>query len=89
MVWYATKAEHIAAHQRLMQLEALDKLRTMTMFSRQGANAIMQHLNSSSETKCWDSIDIDIMLNHEEQGFDTSTIGIGASAWFEEYGRSE
>ena len=89
MVWYANNAEHIAAHQRLMKLEAIDRLRELTMFSRQGINAIMQHLNSSKETKCWDSIDISIDLTHEEMGGGSASGCVSGSATYEERGRRE
>ena len=58
MTWYATKAEHNAAHARMQVLEAIDKYRQSTLLTRQSINVIINHLNSGEDTKCWDSLDV-------------------------------
>ncbi len=88
MVWYPTRAEHVAAHEYLMVIESLDKARSMTMISRQGVNAIIQHLNSSESIKCWDGIDMSVKIDYTSGG-DDSSLPVSASVFFEEYGRSE
>ena len=88
MTWYATKAEHQAAHSQIMMYEAIDKYRTMTMGVRQGGNYIMNRLNSSSETKCWDSIDISVDVYHYEDGGSViNAVPCSISIQFQEYER--
>ncbi len=88
MTWYATRAEHQAAHNRMMMLEAIDKYRVLSLGTRQGANHIMNKLNSSSETKCWDSIDISVDVYHyEDTGIIINAVPESVFIQTQEYGR--
>lgn len=66
MTWYANRTEHHAAHARMQMLETIDKYRESTLLTRQTINAIINHLNSSEETKCWDAIDVQTSIFHME-----------------------
>ena len=66
MTWYASRTEHHAAHARMQMLETIDKYRESTLLTRQTINAIINHLNSSEETKCWDAIDVQTSIFHME-----------------------
>ena len=88
MTWYATRAEHVAAHNRIMMFEAIDKYRTLTMGVRQGGDYIMNKLNSSEKTKCWDSIDITVDVHHYEGGNAViNAVPNSISIQFQKYGR--
>ena len=89
MTWYATKAEHTAAHKSMMMLEAVDRFRTVTLGARQGANIIMTQLNSSEDTRCWDSIDVSIGVSQEDIGGSVlNTVPDTIAIQFQESGRS-
>ena len=66
MKWYATKAEHDAAHARMQALEAIDKFRQSSLLTRQSINRIINYLDSHDDTKCWDSVDVQTTIFHSE-----------------------
>ena len=68
LTWYANAAEHTAAHRRMMQLESIDQFREITIGTRQLGNTLINRLNSSSDTKCWDSIDLNVYFYHLSDG---------------------
>ncbi len=88
LTWYATAAEHNAAHRWMMQLESLDKFREITLGTRQLGNRIINKLNSSSDTKCWDSIDLNVYFyNSIDSGANINGIPESVSISIEQYGR--
>ncbi len=66
LTWYATRAEHQAAHAQMQLFETIDKYRESTMITRQAVNRMINYLNSSSETKCWDSLDVQTSIFYME-----------------------
>ena len=78
LTWYANAAEHAAAHRRMMQLESMDQFREITLGTRQLGNTLINRLNSSSDTKCWDSIDLNVYFYHLSGG-DVNINGIPES----------
>ena len=58
MTWYATKAEHRAAHARMMFLETIDGYRETTILVRQTGNEIINYLSASPDARCFDSLEI-------------------------------
>ena len=75
-------------HRWMMQLESLDKFREITLGTRQLGNKIINKLNSSSDTKCWDSIDLNVYFYHSiDSGVNVNGIPERVSISIEEYGR--
>ncbi len=66
LTWYATRAEHQAAHAQMQLFETIDKYRESTMITRQAVNMMINYLNTSSETKCWDSLDVQTSIFYME-----------------------
>ncbi len=58
MKWYATRAEHMAAHKRMMLSDAIERVRIQTMLPRVAINALVEHLNADIGEECWDSIEV-------------------------------
>jgi hypothetical protein len=58
MKWYATRAEHMAAHKRMMLSDAIERVRIQTMLPRVAINAQVEHLNADIGEECWDSIEV-------------------------------
>jgi RHS repeat-associated protein len=63
MKWYATKAEHLAAHKRLMFEDDLERFRILTTLPRATINACVQHLNNEVGEGCWDSLEVNGAVN--------------------------
>ena len=63
MKWYATKAEHLAAHKRLMFEDDLERFRILTTLPRATINACVQHLNNEVGEGCWDSLEVNGEVN--------------------------
>jgi len=55
---HVTHAEHIASHRWMRKLESVDRLREMTMISRQAVNEIAIWLDGERGCGCWDSVDV-------------------------------
>ena len=88
LTWYASAAEHSVAHRRMMQLESLDIFREITFGTRQVGNHVINKLNSDSETKCWDSVDLNVYFYSISDGnLDVNSIPESVSISIEEYWR--
>ena len=60
------------------------------MITWQAVNMMINYLNTSSETKCWDSIDISVDVYHyEEGGAVINAVPSSISMQFQEYGRGD
>ena len=77
----------MAAHETMKMFDKIDKWRTYTIGIRQGANMLMHKLNDSSDTKCWDSIDIQLNIMHTMGTINSVPNSVSIS--YEESGRSE
>jgi RHS repeat-associated protein len=52
------RAAHLAAHRWIMRLEAIDRLRELTLIGRQTTNRILWYLETNVPCRCWSSLSV-------------------------------
>lgn len=56
MKWVPTKSAHLAEHDWMIALEALDRVRESTILVRQAGNAVFQHAAGTGCDDVWVSV---------------------------------